>query len=186
MKLGIVCLLALFVSVSQAEASNEESSEPKCESSGEFVSYKAGVYAEKSNKKAHAFNLYCNVAYKGDYRAQFKLARLYLHGIDGYLSSNKVVAGVWARISNSVARSVKRKNLINQIESELSKDELAELNSIYTTARALIPSGNRIDHQYIKEDLSKYLKDEKRVYTGSRIKRKKDNAPNNLDTFDFN
>ena len=47
-----------------------------------------------------------------------------------------------------------------------------------------IPSGRRIDQKYSDIDLTKYLKDQKITYTGSRIKRKKGDLPSNMTIFE--
>ncbi len=148
-----------------------------CVATDKFFPYKAGVFAEKKGTPTTAFNIYCNLAYKGDYRAQFKLAQYFSHGIPELVEPDKVQSYLWASLSNYSVKSKKRERFILQLEKSFAEDELNKLKRTVHKARKYIPVGARIDMQYKALDLEKLIekakKDEKKVYTGSRLKSKK-------------
>ncbi|PHS18793.1 MAG: hypothetical protein COA86_06355 [Kangiella sp.] len=175
MKILIAIFLMFFATVLSAT---------DCKNENKFYSYKAAVFAEKKNKFPQALNIYCNLAYKGDHRAQYKLAKIYFNGIDGVVHKDNAIAFLWALLSNSVINSVKKENLINEITAVMEEHELELVIENNRHILENIPSGRRIDQKYSDIDLTKYLKDQKITYTGSRIKRKKGDLPSNMTIFE--
>lgn len=163
-------LLALILPLSLNTYANEKISNV-CKKSNKFFPYKAGVIAAKENAES-AFEIFCSLAIKGDYRSQFKIANYYYNGILGYLDESEIDAYVWAKLSISHVKSLKKENFLIKIQQGLSDLDLSKANTIYELAVQLIPSGNRIDGQYEPIDLNAYIK-EKTTTTGSRIKGKK-------------
>lgn len=164
-------LLILFVIISSTVEANE--SDEACKKIEAFFPYKAGIVAEKSGEPEYAFDIFCNLAFKGDYRAQFKLAQYYREGIENYIEPNNVYATVWAKIANSKILTRKKTDFINDLLKGLSSDDIKEINMLYASAKKVIPTGNRIDMKYKPLDLEKILKEhnKKKQYTGSRIRR---------------
>lgn len=148
-------------------------SEGACKKMDTFFPYKAGIVAEKSGESEYAFDIFCNLAFKGDYRAQFKLAQYYNHGLENYIEPNKVYAVVWARIANTKIPTRRKSNFIEQVMSELPGTETNEVDELYSSAIRMIPTGIRIDMKYKPLDLKKILEEhnKKKQYTGTRIKR---------------
>lgn len=168
MKYCILILLAIFPSLTKA---NE--SEGACTKIEAFFPYKAGIVAERAGEPEYAFDIFCNLAFKGDYRAQFKLAQYYSEGIENYIEPNNTYAAVWAKLSNSEIVTRKKSDYIERILNHLSKEDISEVNKLYSSAISFIPTGNRIDMKYKPLDLQKILKEhnKKEKYTGSRIRR---------------
>jgi hypothetical protein len=147
-----------------------------CGENSSFLAYKAGVYAEKNGFIEDSFDIYCQLAFQGDYRAQFKLAQFYKQGIPNILNEDVSFAYVWAKLSNSYIQSTKRSSYIQKIKLALNHNELINAEKLYDLAKSTINTGRRIDQEYKKLDLDKYLnKNRSKSYTtGSRIK---DNEP---------
>ncbi|MCW9029355.1 MAG: hypothetical protein OQJ80_10520 [Kangiella sp.] len=148
-------------------------SDGACKKIDTFFPYKAGIVAEKSGEPEYAFDIFCNLAFKGDYRAQFKLAQYYNQGLENYIEPNKVYAVVWARIANTKILTRRKSNFIEQVMSELPDTGINQVDELYSSAIRMIPTGIRIDMKYKPLDLKKILEEhnKKQQYTGSRIKR---------------
>jgi len=161
-------ILLVFI-VSSVVKANEQID---CGENSDFIAYKAGVYAEKNGFIEDSFDIYCQLAFQGDYRAQFKLAEFYKQGIPNTLKQDATYAYVWAKLSNSYMQSTKRSSYIQKIKLSLNVDELKNAEKLYDLAKVSINTGRRIDQEYKKLDLDKYLnKSRSESYTtGSRIK----------------
>jgi len=164
-------LLILFVVFSSAVEANE--SNEACKKIDVFFPYKAGIVAERAGEQEYAFDIFCNLAFKGDYRAQFQLAQYYREGIENYIEPNIVYATVWAKIANSKIETRRKSSFIEELIERLTKDNLNEVNKLYASARTIVPTGIRIDMKYKPLDLDRILKEhnKKKQYTGSRIRR---------------
>jgi hypothetical protein len=164
-------LLILFIST--VLRANDQIS---CGENSSFLAYKAGVYAEKNGFIEDSFDIYCQLAFQGDYRAQFKLAQFYKQGIPNILKEDVFFAYVWAKLSNSYIQSTKRSSYIQKIKSSLNVTELKNAEKLYDIAKVTLNTGRRIDQEYKKLDFDKFLnKSRSEAYTtGSRIK---DNEP---------
>ncbi len=169
MKTLVSFLLLIYSSLLSASEN-----EGACKKLDTFFPYKAGIVAERSGEVEYAFDIYCDLAFKGDYRAQFKLAQFYSNGIEGYIEPNQIFAVVWAKIANAKIVTRKKSDFIEQLVSELPQKEVEESNKLYTAAIRAVPTGIRIDMKYKPLDLKKILEEhnKKQLYTGSRIKRK--------------
>jgi hypothetical protein len=164
-------VLSIVLSLSM-EVLAEEGSD--CVKLGSFFPYKAGIYAEqKSFQKINAFDIFCNLSYKGDYRAQFKLAKYYEKGVPDYVDANLTYALIWAKLSNSQIKSRKRQIYIDRLIKTLDEKEINTANKLYDVVKLYMPSGLRIDMEYKEIDLEEVFRNQKKEYTGSRIKRKK-------------
>lgn len=179
-------LVILLFSTSTTYA---ETGKVACNQLDTFMPYKAGIKAAESDNMALAFDIFCNLSFNGDYRAQFKLAQYY----DGIHKSeeaeNKVYAWVWASLSNSVVKSTKRNKYIEKLSIRMSNEELIQAQRLFAASKAKIPSGLRIDQMFEPLDYEAILKKYKRdtapkEYTGSRLK--KDKPPENLGIIQFN
>jgi len=152
-----------------------------CNYSNEFYSYKAAKQAENEGFIEDALGIYCTLAFRGDYRAQYQMALFYENGVDELIESNVEVAYLWATLSNKAVHSKKRQDTIDRLENTLraQSDFNREKQMLLTRAIAqlslIIPTGRRIDMKYEPIDLRKAMeeKNKKREYTGSRIKRDK-------------
>lgn len=148
-----------------------------------FVPFKAGVKAAKSNNHELAFDIFCNLSFKGDYRAQFRLAKYYDGSHASIEETNKVYAWVWANLSNAMVKSTQRAGYIAQLKSQLSADELQLAQKLWRVSKHKIPTGIRLDQQFEPLNYEKLLRkhNRKTEYTGSRIK--KETPPKNLGIF---
>lgn len=166
-----------------------ENAELPCENDFDsFFPYKAGIQAEQDNLTLEAFNIFCVLAFKGDYRAQFKLAQYYEKGIPGLIDSDFEFAYIWAALSNSQVVSKKRNDFIESIYNLISEERKQTVHLKYQRATQMIPSGFRIDMQYKAIDYQKLFelnkkRQEKKSVTGSHIKR--DKPILNTQIFDF-
>ena len=144
-----------------------------CDKTDTFFPYKAGIIAEK-NSEVKAFAIYCNLALKGDYRSQNKLARYYFTGIPNELKPDKISAYVWSKLSISVIKSKKKEAFLKNIKNQLSESEILDAETLFKLIINTIPSGYRIDGQYKPLDLSDFLNQQQnQIKTGTRIKSKK-------------
>ncbi len=150
-------LLILFTLL-QSFCSHANEVESGCENLNLFIPYKAGVQAEKQQLNQQAFAIYCQLAFKGDYRAQFKLAKYYYHGIENFLEQDLQTAYLWAVLSNSYVVSSNRTKLTEKIYSLFNEREKSELVVLANNFVNLIPSGNRIDMEYKPIDYQKLIK----------------------------
>lgn len=167
-------VLGIFICFFTLELSARETEAFECEEINSFISYKDARALEKQANITKALQHYCNLAYLGDYRAQYKFAEYYSSGVPGVLEKDLIKALFWASISNSVIVSNKKSKLISKIKSEISKEDLSIAEKLLYERRAYIISGIKYDMQYKDIDYEKINKklNEKKVYTGSRIKRK--------------
>jgi len=173
-------LVAILFLLTSSNCIGEDDKPRNCNKLNNFFPYKAGIVAEKKEAYTLSFDIFCNLAFKGDYRAQFKMAKYYKSGIDEYVEPNLIYAYVWARISNFHIESRKRDNFIKQLKTSLNEKEKNQSDKLFWTAVRVIPGGARIDMKYEPIDLEKILEKQnhKKYYTGSRIKRK--TPPENL------
>lgn len=144
-----------------------------CKKLDTFFPYKAGIEAERASEVEYAFDIFCNLAFKGDYRAQFKLAQYYNSGIKNYIEQNQVFALVWAKIANTKILTRRKSDFISQLMNQLPESQLVEVDGLYATAIRSVPTGIRVDMKYKPIDLQKILEEhnKKKSYTGTRIKR---------------
>ncbi len=133
-----------------------------CESPDLFFPYKAGIQAEKDNLIQQAFAIFCNLAFKGDYRAQFKLAQYYHQGIEDVVQQDQEVAYLWARLSNAYVISKKRTIFIEKIYQAFDAEKKQRLNKLALGLLQTIPTGARIDMQYKPIDYKKLWKQQKK------------------------
>ncbi len=178
----------IFLAVSLCSQSLLATEPNSCQDLQAFFPYKAGVQAQQDGHHAQAFDIFCNLSFKGDYRAQFKMAYYFDTGVKGYIDSDLVFALLWAKLSNHKIKSLKRKRFIEQLEASLTQEQMNKFRSVYYKFIAKMPTGNRIDMQYEPLDLQKlykvYQEDRApKTYTGSRIKR--DKPPINLGSIQF-
>ncbi|TPH15716.1 hypothetical protein [Litorilituus lipolyticus] len=178
MKLAILFILTLFSSF----ALSSEVNGSLCNSSDKFFPYKAAKKAEKSDYIIEAFNMYCQLAFNGDYRAQYKLASFYSQGIKNYVSVDKEFAYLWAKLANSQVQSRKKSLLVDKLAGQLTNSQRVNADKNFLVFVQKIPSGRRIDQEYEPIDLAKELrlmeKRRKNEFVGSRIK--KDEMPKHL------
>lgn len=164
-----------------------ESNDSFCNNSDKFFPFKAAKEAEKSNYKIEAFDMYCQLAFKGDYRAQYQLANFYNSGIDDYVPVDFEFAYLWAKLANSQIPSRKKSLLINELSNKLTSSQLKNADNKFIVFSQRVPTGRRIDQEYKSIDLAKELrlmkKRRKQEYVGSRIK--KDKMPEHLKTTFF-
>ena len=161
----------------------------ECQGMKEFIPYKAGVQAEKKNLPVEAFLIWCNLALKGDYRAQFKLANYYFNGSPNVIEPDPEFAYVWAMLSNYYAVSKKKTEYAEMIYTFISPENVESLNLKLERALKIIPTGNRIDIQHAPIDYDKLFKEfkersKKKQFTGSRIRRDKPILSTRI--FDYN
>lgn len=154
-----------------------------------FVPFNVAIQAFKTNNHQLAFDIFCDLSFRGDYRAQFRLAKYYSTPNDAVQKPNKVYAWVWANLSNSVVKSTNRARYIATLTDTLTPENLQEAQKLLLTARVSIPSGERFDQKFEPIDYlkikSQYEKDtQSKEYTGSRLK--KDEPPKNLGIWQFN
>ena len=153
-----------------------------------FYPYKAGVQAEQDQLTEEAFQIFCQLAFKGDYRAQFKLAEYYAQGIPGLIDPDLEFAYIWAALSNSQVVSKRRADFKDSLVTSIPEERLHALASQLKRALQMVPSGARIDMQYKPIDYQKLIEQnkkrrEKKTVTGSHIKR--DKPILNTKIFDF-
>lgn len=154
--------------------------------SGEFITYKMAKIAQSQQHTADAIDLFCNLAFSGDYRAQFQLAQYYAKTLPSDLQQNNAFAWVWTRLSNATVVSRHRSEYLSALESRMSDDERKEAKKIYYQAKLAIRTDLRIDQQLPPLDWAKIManyekENGKQEYTGTRIKR--DDKPMNLSIF---
>ena len=173
-------LTAIILFTASTVCTAKENDARSCNKLDKFFSYKAGIVAEKKNVLSLSFDIFCNLAFQGDYRAQFKMAKYYKDGLNDYVEPNLIYAYVWARISNFHIISRKREKFIKELKALLTENERQNSDQLFWSAVRIIPVGARIDMEYKPIDLDKILKkhNERKAYTGSRIKRQK--PPENL------
>jgi hypothetical protein len=181
-------LSALFLSLASAQLFAKGDDLP-CNPIDIFVPFNVGIEAVKTNNHQLAFDIFCDLSFKGDYRAQFRLAKYYDGTNQAGQETNKVYAWVWANLSNSVIKSTNRARYIADLTAKLSVDEMQEAKSLLLSSQAQIPSGGRFDQQFEPLDYdkikAKYEKEtESKEYTGSRIKQ--DEPPKNLGIWHIN
>lgn len=179
MKLKLSSLLLTLVSA-QLFAKNDDL---PCNPMDVFVPFNVGIQAEKTNNHKLAFDIFCDLSFKGDYRAQFRLAKYYYGDNQSTQDTNEIYAWVWANLSNSVIKSTNRARFIADLTAKLSADELKEARRLLENSQRQIPSGGRFDQEFEPLDYdkikAKYEKEtESKEYTGSRIKQ--DEPPKNL------
>lgn len=184
MKSLICCLLFVLPWVGQAE----EVQLPCGDDFDTFYPYKAGIQAEKDDLILEAFQIYCQLSFKGDYRAQFKMAQYYAMGIPGFVDPDLEFAYIWAALSNSQVVSKKRTDFMESLLVSIPEERHEELTAKYHRARQMVPSGARIDMQHKPIDYQKLFEQnkkrrEKKKVTGSHIKR--DKPILNTKIFDF-
>ena len=141
-----------------------------CNIYDEYPLYPAGIKAEKEGHRFNAFEIYCNLAFRGDYRAQFKMAQMYRDGIKDHVNQDLQMAYIWARLANSYATSKRKQKLVDEISAEMDAQALKEAEGLYTSVVVVIPTGRRIDQDHAPVDLDKLRKSKKKLFTGSRIK----------------
>ena len=130
-------------------------------------SYSAGVQAQKEGYDVAAFDIFCNLAVRGDYRSQYKLAQYYLSGIENYLQPNKNYAYVWAKISNSYVLSRNRQRLVDEIAAGISREEQEKQNNLlYAAVLRSIPAGTRLAIDSAADDYKRLLREERVVSNG--------------------
>ncbi len=181
----MVCTWFIFLSW-QGQA--EEVQLPCGDDFDTFYPYKAGIQAEKDDLTEEAFIIFCQLAFKGDYRAQFKLAQYYSNGITGLIDPDLEFAYIWAALSNSQVVSKKRADYKETIFASIPEDRQEVLISQYKRALQMVPSGLRIDMQYKPINYQKLFeqnkkRSEKKSVTGSHMKR--DKPILNTQIFDF-
>lgn len=110
------------------------------------------VYKEalklKRKKPYQGFLAFCQLAYLGDHRAQFQLAKYYFNGIEGQLPVSENEAYVWAVVSNSYFKEVRKQKMITRLAKNWEKSRLEQLNK---QAKILIQergSYRMIDRRY--------------------------------------
>ena len=164
-------ILVFFVAGLMAFAIHAaEDSFSHCTIYEEFPFYQSGVLAEKAGETFNAFEIYCNLAFRGDYRAQFKLAQLYQSGVDGHFSSDLKMAYVWASMANSYVFSKRKQKLIDELTAALDSEALAAAKKLYGSTAIVLPTGRRIDQNHEPVDVKELWKKKQQIFTGSRIK----------------
>lgn len=154
--------------------------------SDDFITFKMAKIAQSQQHTDDAIDLFCNLAFSGDYRAQFQLAQYYAKSLPSDLQQNNTFAWVWTRLSNATVVSRHRTDYLTALEAKMSDDERKEARKIYNQARQAIRTDLRIDQQLPPLDWAKIManyekENGKQEYTGTRIKR--DDKPMNLSIF---
>ncbi len=141
-----------------------------------FFPYKAGIEAEKNEMYTEAFIIFCNLALKGDYRAQFKLANYYYSGIPELIEIDYEFAYIWSKLSNHYTTSKRKTLFTEKILQKIAVKNRQTLHLKYEVALNIIPAGTKIDQKYEPINYSKIIKEykkrkEKKQFVGSRIRR---------------
>ena len=158
MKLIISICIVVFSFSIQAEQDRSQI----CIIHDEFKVYIEGIKAEKTGDLVLAFEIYCDLAVRGDYRAQYKLASMYQNGIKGRLKPDLRTAYFWAHISNSHAYSRKKQILMEELAKQLEADVLDDAKNLADKAIDVLPRGRRLDQvtePITAEELKKKLKE---------------------------
>lgn len=172
----IVFCALVFSTVSMANELDMEQFEGElesafaCDDARDNLIYQDAILLEREGDLASASELFCNLAAAGDDRAQFKYANFLQKNAKN--RSAVVIASALANLSNQVYKSARKSQLIEALEQTLSDHEKDLRNSLFSKMVGVFSTGNRLDgNQYLsKKDLDK-LRDKKRLFTGSRIKR---------------
>lgn len=144
----------------------------ECRELSGFYTYKAGILLQNEGKNEEAFDVFCNLAYQGDYRAQFKLSRYYKTGIENSVEANEVYALIWAKLSNNSIKSKKRQQFILSLKESMITPQIAQALELFSAVSRIIPTHRRIDQQFKPIDWKRVKRQIYKEYTGSRIKRK--------------
>jgi hypothetical protein len=170
----VTCFTLIFLSFAINAVENQNQ---PCNDTDTFFPFKAGREAEQSQHHIEAFDIYCQLAFRGDYRAQFKLATYYHNGIDNYIAVDQQFAYFWAKLANLKIESRKKSLFVAQLKEKLTDKQFLQAEKRFLTLASKVPTGSRIDQKYKPIDLAKLLKKRKKQrkqeYTGSRIKRDK-------------
>lgn len=159
-----------------------------CRENVSAVTYGDAIRTQKAGNVKEAFSKYCNLAFAGDYRSQFKMAQYYTGDIQTNFNNNYELAWVWASLSNGHVISANRSRFIEALEKKLSQEQLNQAKALLIESKEIVKTGIRIDQEMKPVDLFKIMKQyqkrtAKKAYTGSRIK--KDEAPSNVDTIGY-
>ncbi|QBY03887.1 hypothetical protein E2K93_05600 [Thalassotalea sp. HSM 43] len=154
----------------------------------QFFPYKAGIQAQQDERHEEAFDIFCQLSFKGDYRAQFQMAQYFAVGVTDYIEADPVFAVLWADLANSRKKSVKRQRFIDTTKATLTDEQHKVFITLLPRFLQSVPTGQRIDMQFEPLDLNKLYQEyqkarEPQEYTGSRIKR--DKPPINVNSINF-